>query len=923
MNIRPLARVILFTILSIAVAACGRGDPASFIASARSYMAKSDYGAAIIELKNALKDAPDNPEARFLLAKALLESGNPGAAETEVRKALELRYSQDDAYPVLAQALFQQGEFKKAITELANRQIKDPQARADVLTVLGLAHLRLGQTKEARTAIEGALALQPTNLSTRIAEVRLKVQEHDLPGAFRLLDAVVSSAPGNVEALLLMADVQDELGKRDDVVKSLERAIEIKPSFVVPRLALIRTLVRQGQLDKASTQLDSVKKIAPNDPRTLHAEALVALARGNPTAAREAIVKVTQVTPDYLPSRYLSGLIDYQLGSYATAEESLRTVVAKVPGDDGARRALAATYLRRGRALQAQETLEPLLRRTPDDPVLLRMEGEVNLALNNPAKAAQYFERANALDKGNVTTRVRLAQVRLATGDAGGGFKDLEALAATEPKQTEPDLALISAYLRRKDYEKALAAALALEKKQPTNPATHNIKGVVYMAKRDLANARASFEKAVALDPGYTSGAFNLGRLDVSQGNFDAARKRYEQILAKEPKNELALLALAELLALTKAPQGDVKAALERAIAANPLSVRPRLTLVSFYGQLRDWPAALAAAQAARSALPDNAQVVEALAATQLAAGETNQAIASLRKAAVMQPENSAPLVRLADLQVKSKDYDGAIGSLRNALAVQPDNSGIPVALADVYVQSGRIDAGIADAKKLQKERPDRAAGYVVEGEILTRQKKWNEALSAYRAALGRKPSTFVVVRLHSTLLAAGKPDEAAALTQKWLKEHSNDVTLRFYLAQLSLSRNDYRGAVPHLRAVLETDSENVAVLNNLAWSLGELGDASALEYAEKANMLAPNAAATVDTYGWVLVRYGDVKRGVEVLRKAVGLAPNDPEIRLHLAKGLIKAGDKEAARKELETLSKLDTPSTARTESESLLKRL
>src|ERR1700704_2882254 len=83
-------------------AACSRNDPASFLSSAQSYMQKADYKAAIVQLKNAIQGAPENGEARHLLAKALLETGDPVGAETEVRKALDLKYSPELAYPLLA-----------------------------------------------------------------------------------------------------------------------------------------------------------------------------------------------------------------------------------------------------------------------------------------------------------------------------------------------------------------------------------------------------------------------------------------------------------------------------------------------------------------------------------------------------------------------------------------------------------------------------------------------------------------------------------------------------------------------------------------------------------------------------------------------------------------------------------------------------
>ena len=86
---RTLGLAVAAAIAIASFAGCARNDAASYIASANSYIAKSDYKAAIIELKNALQKAPDNGEARLLLAKALFATGDPARAETEVRKPLE------------------------------------------------------------------------------------------------------------------------------------------------------------------------------------------------------------------------------------------------------------------------------------------------------------------------------------------------------------------------------------------------------------------------------------------------------------------------------------------------------------------------------------------------------------------------------------------------------------------------------------------------------------------------------------------------------------------------------------------------------------------------------------------------------------------------------------------------------------------
>src|SRR4029078_95422 len=104
------ARVLCWLFATARLAGCGGKDAVSFIASARSYMAKADYSAATIEIKNALQKDPDNREARTLLSRARLETGSRGAAETEVRKAIALPAPANETYPLLALALAGQGQ---------------------------------------------------------------------------------------------------------------------------------------------------------------------------------------------------------------------------------------------------------------------------------------------------------------------------------------------------------------------------------------------------------------------------------------------------------------------------------------------------------------------------------------------------------------------------------------------------------------------------------------------------------------------------------------------------------------------------------------------------------------------------------------------------------------------------------------------
>ena len=92
---------------------------------------------------------------------------------------------------------------------------------------------------------------------------------------------------------------------------------------------------------------------------------------------------------------------------------------------------------------------------------------------------------------------------------------------------------------------------------------------------------------------------------------------------------------------------------------------------------------------------------------------------------------------------------------------------------------------------------------------------------------------------------------------------------------------------------------------------------------AENANKLAPNQPAIMDTLGVLLVDTGDSARGLDLLKRASGMAPNVGSIRLNFAKALIKSGQKDAARKELDELTKLGDKFAGQAEVQELKQRL
>jgi len=477
--------------------------------------------------------------------------------------------------------------------------------------------------------------------------------------------------------------------------------------------------------------------------------------------------------------------------------------------------------------------------------------------------------------------------------------------------------------MQRREYDQALKAIAALEKKQPDNPLTHNLRGTTLLGKRDAAAARKSFEKALALNPAYFPAAANLASLDLADKKPDDARKRFEGVLAKDPKNVQALLAIADLRARAGGTTEEVAGLIGKAIAASPTDPAPRLALIGMYLSKKEVKSALVAAQEAVAVLPERAEILDAAGRAQQAAGDYNQALATYGKLAALKPDSQIPFLRMAEIEVASNNKEAALQSLRKALKVKPDSVEAQRGIMMLELDAGRIKEALVVAREVQRQRPKEAIGYSLEGDAHASKNAWADAAAAYRAGLKEVPVSELAGKLYSALLGGGNTAEAEKFAETWLKEHPKDARFRLQLGELATARKDYAGAAKQYRLLLEAQPENAAVLNNLAWVAGQMKDPKAIEYAEKANKLAPNQPAVMDTLAVLLLDKGDSARALDLLKKALELAPQASQIRLNYARALLKTGQKTEAKGELDQLAKLGDKFPAQAEVGQLLKGL
>lgn len=287
-----------------------------------------------------------------------------------------------------------------------------------------------------------------------------------------------------------------------------------------------------------------------------------------------------------------------------------------------------------------------------------------------------------------------------------------------------------------------------------------------------------------------------------------------------------------------------------------------------------------------------------------MTAGDKDDTATTYTALVRLAPKSTLPLYRLALLEVDSKNWTTARQSLLKVLTLEPKHVEAQVALTAMELEAGRPVEALKVAQQMRHNDPKSAVGPALEGDVRMAQKDYYGALLAYDAGLGiATTSSALFMKAHGALVRAGKTKEAESRAAQWIKSRPADNIVRSYLADADMRANKILAAIQNYQVVLETEPNNILVLNNLAGLYQKQNDSRALATAEQAYQLRDGDPVILDTLGWILVQQGDQKRGVSLLQKAVATSAHSSLRRYHLAVGYVKSGDKEKAREMLDVL--------------------
>ncbi len=356
------------------------------------------------------------------------------AAQLAAKRWLELEPERIEAQQIIASIYIRQGNADQAFYYL-DSIIKAQEEITDntFISLLGV----LSREKNIDTVLK---------VSKRIADNHSGyAYAHFLHGSLASRTDKTQESLEYLDNALAVKDIPDahairantliKLGKREEAVISLKRAVLSKPKNRQLRLAYARLLVDVKEYERARIEFEKLHMMAPNDSDLLYTLGLLSLEAERFDAAEKYLSKLLSLGKRKGEAQYYLGRINESRNQYQKAIKWYHSVSTGEYRFDAKLRA-ASLVAKVGNTDEAIEQLEKMAGGSQAKASLVRIYLAMGDVFNN---AEQYQDAINIYDKALLVIpgNIDLLYARGLTGEKLGNIslleQDMQAILNTEP----------------------------------------------------------------------------------------------------------------------------------------------------------------------------------------------------------------------------------------------------------------------------------------------------------------------------------------------------------------------------------------------------------------------------------------------------------------------------------------------------------
>lgn len=564
-----------------------------------------------------------------------------------------------------------------------------------------------------------------------------------------------------------------ELAEKGDIAGAdilLRNALQINPKSAEAMYLLAANAEKRGD-PRAAYQL--YLRVTEEQPSHVAAQAKVGqiyAAGGDLNRAREQLDKAVALDPQHLQVLLLQGLIDFRSGQLDQARERATAVLAKDPGNVDATGLLARALEEQGRLDEAVAAYDAALQRHPDLTVLRMMKTKaLERGKRFEAAEASYGELIR-LEPAAYTHRRDLARSLEERGQAAAAEAVIRAAIAADAGGVRPKLDLVDLLIRQNKADAAEAELIRMASAAPQEYPLQFKLADRYLRTERAEPAKTVLEGIVGKDPEGPNGIgarTALARIALREGQGETADARIAEVLKLEPGNDDALLMRAGRALARNDPEPAI-VDLRTVLRDVPDSIEAKRMLASAYFMAGKSDLAEKQLVALTEQNASDLGAKYDLAYLQARRGASGEALALLDDIATAAPAAAAPLRAKAMMLMADKKWAGAEETIRQ-LAALPDQQRLADMLYGVlYLSSDRPKEAVTAFERAHKAAPTASAPINGVVRAYLRQGDIDGASRFLRRLIAENPdSGYLQNSYGELLLVAGKPAEAVAPLEK------------------------------------------------------------------------------------------------------------------------------------------------------------
>jgi predicted Zn-dependent protease len=543
-----------------------------------------------LKLVDAVLDAnPRNASARALKAGILMRKGDNAGALKEAENALRDQPGFADALMVVAAERSSRGDIKGALAALDSAA-----ADAGNVSAIDLFKIKLyadaGDLAQVEALLRKLIALNPKEIVFRERLVGVYIVQKRLDDAEKELRAVTEAFPANIayglNLVRFLNTYRTAAVARAELQQKIERSAKPLPYQIalaefdfmsgdadrgqqfleqlLPRLSssedIIAVQTKLAEMYHSAKKVGAAEKliseVLQKDGRNLGAlrlRATVRLERGQLDSAISDLRQILNDQPRATDVMLLLATAYERSGSIALAEKQY-SEVSRASGFDVQPTLAYVSFLqRRGSSDRAGDVLDELAARRPNDLRVLTALAASKLERRDWTAAEQVASLISRLGSGQQSVADQILGESLSgQNKLEQSIQVLESAYAATPGAAQPMAALVRAYLRAKQNDRAIGFLQETLKKAPDNVDAMVLLGSTQLFSGQRDQAEKSFKSAIQKQPKAVSAYIALANLYSQQKDIEKAAAILRAGLEEVPTNFSLRMSLAGILELKR-----------------------------------------------------------------------------------------------------------------------------------------------------------------------------------------------------------------------------------------------------------------------------------------------------------------------------------------------------------------------------------